>query len=123
ALLGAAGFLRFSADAGPLLANGIMQAKPWFIALGVVNAVLFRALWNERLAQWDIAPPILGRAQALASIAIWGTAGVLGQSSDYSVHIPAGVRRLTRLSFGHLLIRYFVACARNPPLSNSIPRT
>lgn len=84
ALLGAAGFLMFSADAGPLLANGIMQAKLWVIALGVVNAVLFRALWNERLAQWDIAPPIPGRAQALASIAIWVTAGVLGRWIAYS---------------------------------------
>ena len=83
-LLGTAGFLMFAADASPLLANGIMQAKLWVIALGVANAVLFRALWNEHLTRWDLAPPMLGRAQALASIAIWVTAGVLGRWIAYS---------------------------------------
>lgn len=83
-LLASAGFLMFAADAGPLIKNGVMQAKLWVIALGLANAILFRVLWNENLERWDSTPPILGRLQALASIAIWLCAGALGRWIAYS---------------------------------------
>lgn len=83
-LLAGAGFLMFAADAGPLMKNGIMQAKLWVIALGLANAILFRVLWNEHLARWDAQPPLFGRIQALASIAIWLSAGALGRWIAYS---------------------------------------
>ncbi len=83
-LLAVAGFLMFAADAGPLIRNRIMQAKLCVIALGIANAILFRALWNKHLPQWDAAPPLLGRAQAVASIAIWLSAGSLGRWIAYS---------------------------------------
>lgn len=83
-LLAGAGILMFAADAGPLIRNGIMQAKLWVIAFGLANALLFRALWNERLARWDAEPPLVGRIQALASIALWLSAGALGRWIAYS---------------------------------------
>jgi hypothetical protein len=83
-LLAGAGILMFAADAGPLIRNGIMQAKLWVIAFGLANALLFRALWNERLARWDTEPPLVGRIQALASIALWLSAGALGRWIAYS---------------------------------------
>jgi hypothetical protein len=83
-LLVAAGILMFAADAGPLVRSGVMQAKLCVIAFGVANAVAFRALWNERLSAWDSRPPLLGRAQAVASIAAWACAATLGRWIAYS---------------------------------------
>lgn len=83
-LLAVAGFAMFAADAAPLLRNGIMQAKLCAIALGLLNAVAFRASWSSQLPRWDENPPLLGRAQALASIVIWLAAGALGRWIAYS---------------------------------------
>jgi hypothetical protein len=78
------GFLLFSADAGPLIGNPILLSKLACITLGIGNALLFRALWNRQLSDWDTRPPLLGRAQALLSIAIWLTVGTLGRWIAYS---------------------------------------
>lgn len=84
ALLVLAGFAMFAADAGPLMRNGVMQTKLCVIALGVANAATFRAMWNKHLSDWDSKPPAIGRVQALASIAIWLSAGTLGRWIAYS---------------------------------------
>jgi hypothetical protein len=65
------GFLVFVADAGPLSTNPILWAKFVLIALGVINAVLFRVFWTARLATWDEQPPPLGRLQARISALGW----------------------------------------------------
>ncbi|HEY5807538.1 MAG TPA: DUF6644 family protein [Povalibacter sp.] len=78
------GFLLFSADAGPLITNPILQAKLAFIAFAVGNALLFRRLWQQRLDEWDHRPPLLGRAQAAASIVAWLTVGTLGRWIAYT---------------------------------------
>lgn len=83
-LLIATGILMFSADAGPLMKNGIMQLKLCLIAVAIANAILFRALWNERLTLWDVRPPLVGRCQALLSIVAWLCVGALGRWIAYS---------------------------------------
>lgn len=82
-ILAVTGFAMFSADAGPLLSSGVMRAKLCVIALGVLNAVVFRALWSSQLDKWDQRPPLLGRLQSLASILLWLTAGTLGRWIAY----------------------------------------
>jgi hypothetical protein len=83
-LLAFAGFLMFSADAGPLSVNRVMQLKVLGIALGVANALLFRLLWGQRLTDWDLRPPLLGRVQAVLSILIWLSVGTLGRWIAYA---------------------------------------
>ncbi len=83
-LLATTGVLMFAADAGPLLKNGIMQAKLCFIVLAVANALSFRALWDKKLATWDSHPPALGRLQAYFSIVAWLCVGALGRWIAYS---------------------------------------
>lgn len=83
-LLIGAGFLLFAADARPLLGNPIMQLKLCGIALGLLNAIAFRLLWREHLADWDVRAPWLGRAQAVASIAIWFAVATLGRWIAYT---------------------------------------
>lgn len=83
-LLAAAGVLMFVADAKPLAAHTLMQAKLALIAIGLVNALLFRHWWQDKLSEWDANPPALGRAQALASILIWASVATLGRWIAYA---------------------------------------
>jgi len=82
-LLLGSGSLLFSADAGPLIRNPILLWKLACIAFAIINALLFRALWNRQLLYWDTQPPVFGRAQALLSMAIWLTVGTLGRWIAY----------------------------------------
>ena len=83
-LLATAGFLMFVADAKPLAAHTLMQTKLALILVGLLNAMLFRHLWQRRLSAWDANPPVLGRAQALGSIVIWLTVATLGRWIAYA---------------------------------------
>ncbi len=78
------GVMMFAADAGPLLNNGVMQVKLLLIALGIVNAVVFRWLWSARLDGWDWGAPVLGRLQAALSALCWLAAGTLGRLIAYA---------------------------------------
>jgi len=82
-LLIGSGSLLFTADAGPLIASPLLQAKVACIALGVLNALLFRALWQRRLTDWDHRAPPAGRLQALLSLCLWLAAGTLGRLLAY----------------------------------------
>jgi hypothetical protein len=82
ALIGS-GVLLFAADAGPLLDNPLFPIKLLFIALGIINALVFRAVWRPRMAQWDSRPPLAGRLQAVASLLTWIVAGTLGRLLAY----------------------------------------
>jgi hypothetical protein len=73
----------FAADAGPLAVHPLMQVKMALALLAVANALLFRWLWHKRLADWDAAPPALGRAQAVASILLWLTIAACGRLIAY----------------------------------------
>ena len=77
------GLIIFIADAGPLAANSLMQLKMFLVALGLANALLFRRRWSGRLAAWDTDPPGAGRAQVVASIAIWLAVPTLGRLIAY----------------------------------------
>lgn len=83
-LLLASGALLFAADASPLLANTMMRWKLLLIALGIANALLFRHLWDRRLADWDRAPPLAGRLQAAFSLGCWLVAATLGRLIAYA---------------------------------------
>jgi hypothetical protein len=77
------GALLFAADAAPLLQNRLMQVKLVLIGVGIVNALLFRRLWRNRLADWDWEPPAAGRLQAAGSLLCWLAAASLGRLIAY----------------------------------------
>ena len=83
-VLAAAGFLMFAADAKPLAAHTLMQIKVALILIGLLNALVFRQLWRDKLLGWDTNPPAFGRAQALASILIWASVATLGRWIAYA---------------------------------------
>lgn len=83
ALLAASGILLFSADARPLWNNPVMQVKAALIAFAIANAVLFRLLWNRRLATWDEERPAAGRAQAAFSLCAWIGVAICGRFIGY----------------------------------------
>jgi hypothetical protein len=77
------GLIVFIADAGPLAANGILQLKLFLVAIGIANALMFRSQWGGRLANWDANSTGAGRAQIVASIAIWLAVPTLGRLIAY----------------------------------------
>jgi uncharacterized BrkB/YihY/UPF0761 family membrane protein len=79
----ASGVLLFSADARPLWANPVMQVKAALIAFGLVNALLFRTLWNRRLEDWDDTAPGIARTQAGLSLLTWLGVAVCGRFAGY----------------------------------------
>jgi hypothetical protein len=83
AVLLVSGTLLFAADAEPLLQNTLFLPKLICIALGVANALLFRALWSRRIKDWDTASPKFGRVQAGGSLCLWIMAAVFGRLLAY----------------------------------------
>src|SRR5688572_11778465 len=79
----ASGVLLFSADARPLWNNPVMQVKAALIAFGIVNALIFRTLWNRRLADWDETAPGIARTQAGLSLLTWLGVAVCGRVAGY----------------------------------------
>jgi len=79
----ASGLLLFTADARPLWANPVMQVKAALIAFGIANALVFRALWNRRLADWDDTAPGIARTQAGLSLVTWLGVAVCGRFAGY----------------------------------------
>ncbi|BAN50855.1 hypothetical protein PCA10_51230 [Metapseudomonas resinovorans NBRC 106553] len=77
------GFCLFAADAGPLLGNWLLQLKLLLVALGIINALLFRALWTASLEHWDLRPPLAGRLQVGLSILLWCGAMAAGRLLAY----------------------------------------
>ena len=82
-LLVPGGLILFVADAGPLAANSLLQIKLALVVLGLANAVLFRMTWGGKTASWDADPPGLGRAQVIASVAIWLAVPTIGRLIAY----------------------------------------
>lgn len=77
------GVALFSADAGPLLGNPVMQFKLVAIALAIGNALAFRWLWSSHIADWDRSAPVLGRLQSVFSMLLWLTIPVAGRMIAY----------------------------------------
>ena len=78
------GATMFAADAETLAGSGVFRTKVILIALALVNAVAFRLLWRERIADWDAAPPLAGRVMAVGSIGLWLAIGTLGRMIAYT---------------------------------------
>jgi hypothetical protein len=79
----ASGVLLFSADARPLWNNPVMQIKAALIVFGIVNALVFRALWNRRLPDWDDTAPGVAKLQAGISLLAWLGVAVCGRFAGY----------------------------------------
>lgn len=73
----------FAADAGAMAANPAFWVKIGLVAAVVLNALLFRLLWHRAIPAWDAAPPLLGRLQAAASVALWLCAASAGRLIAY----------------------------------------
>ncbi|HEX2527087.1 MAG TPA: hypothetical protein VHL31_12430 [Geminicoccus sp.] len=82
-LLIASGLMLFSADAGPLVATDVFQLKMLLLALNLANVAVFRFLWRGHLQDWDRRPPLIGRLQAVLSLAGWLLIGSLGRLIAY----------------------------------------
>lgn len=83
ALMVPSGAIMFAADAGALAASGIFRWKLVLIALALTNALAFRWLWRDRLADWASGPPAAGRLMAWGSILLWLSVGTLGRWIAY----------------------------------------
>lgn len=77
------GFALYASDAVSLSQNNLMWTKLVLIALGIANALLFRKLWNSRLADWERNATAAARAQACFSILVWLTVPTLGRLVAY----------------------------------------
>jgi len=84
ALIIPSGATMFAADAGALVHSSTFRWKLLLIALALTNALAFRLLWNRRIEQWDIDPPMLGRLMAAASVLLWLSVATLGRMIAYS---------------------------------------
>lgn len=73
------GTLLFAADGATLAGSTIFHAKLMIVAIGIANALSFRALLRRRVA----GPPIIARIMAAASLAFWLVAGTLGRLIAY----------------------------------------
>lgn len=83
AVMAVSGFSLFSADAGPLSGSGIFRIKLVIVAAALANAILFRVLWQRRLADWDRSGPAIGKIQAAGSLALWFSAATAGRLIGY----------------------------------------
>jgi hypothetical protein len=58
------GNVLFSADAAALASNPIFRLKMALLAAGLGNAVLFRVIWQRRIAGWRESAPAPAKLQA-----------------------------------------------------------
>ena len=78
------GVLLFAADAQPLVQNPLFLPKLALVALGIVNALVFRRLWLRPAMPQDTATmPSGARLQAAASLCIWVVAATFGRFLAY----------------------------------------
>lgn len=77
------GATMFAADTA-VAESAVFQLKLVLIALALANAIAFRFLWRQRLADWDAAPPVAGRVMAIGSIALWLAVGACGRMIAYT---------------------------------------
>lgn len=77
------GFGLFAADAAHLAANAVFWTKLALAGTALANALVFRRLWQTRLAAWDAAAPAAGRLQAGLSLTLWLGAAASGRLIAY----------------------------------------
>ncbi len=84
ALMLPSGFTMFAADAKSMAASPLFQWKLVLVGMALANALAFRLLWQQRVADWDHSPPMFGRLMAAGSLGLWLTIGTLGRLVAYS---------------------------------------
>ena len=84
ALLVLSGSALFAADGTALARSATFHRKLVLIALALANALLFRLVWQRRVEAGGEVPPLIGRASAAASLALWLGVGTLGRLIAYS---------------------------------------
>ncbi|WP_205042104.1 DUF6644 family protein [Rhodoligotrophos defluvii] len=77
------GSLLFAADARAIAGNAVFWIKMILLGLAILNAGLFRRLWNARLPDWERKAPALARAQAVLSIGLWIGVAAAGRLIAY----------------------------------------
>ena len=78
------GLTMFAADAESMAGSATFQRKLVLIALALANAILFRVIWNKRIADWDESPPLGGKSMAGASLLLWLAVAAHGRLIAYS---------------------------------------
>jgi hypothetical protein len=68
----------FSADAAALASNPVFRLKMVLLLAGLANAILFRLLWQRRLAGWSRSAPVSAKLQAGLSGTGWRSRAVAG---------------------------------------------
>ena len=58
--------------------------KLLLVAIALANAIAFRSLWRERIAQWDTVAPAAGRLMAAGSILLWLAVAGFGRMIAYT---------------------------------------
>lgn len=84
ALLVPAGLVLFAADASSLVISTVFRWKVALIVLALANAGAYHVLWRERLARWDVDPPLGGRVMAAGSLTLWLLVAGLGRWIAYA---------------------------------------
>lgn len=79
----ASGIGLFASDAVALLGNDAFILKMLLFVVALMNAGLFRILWQRRVAGWDRQPPFFGLVQSALSLSLWLTIGILGRLIAY----------------------------------------
>ena len=82
-LILASGSVLFSADAAALATNPIFRLKMAILAVALTNAVLFRLLWQRRMAAWTDFVPAQAKLQAALSALAWLSVGSCGRLIAY----------------------------------------
>lgn len=78
------GATMFAADASTLVNSWTFKTKLLLIVVALANAVAFRFIWQGRIEQWDMNPPLWGRLMAAVSILLWLAIAALGRWIAYS---------------------------------------
>lgn len=78
------GLTMFAADAEAMASSATFQRKLVLIALALANAILFRWIWDKRIATWDVSPPLGGKVMAGASLLLWLAVAAHGRMIAYS---------------------------------------
>jgi hypothetical protein len=82
-LILASGSILFSADAAALSQNPIFQLKMAILAAAILNALLFRILWQRRLGAWTSGVPASAKLQAGLSGIAWLSVASCGRLIAY----------------------------------------
>jgi hypothetical protein len=78
------GATMFSSDASTLVNSVTFRTKLLLILVALANAIAFRFIWQDRIEEWDMNPPIWGRVMAAVSILLWLSIAALGRWIAYS---------------------------------------